>query len=67
MSFPITDWQFWTVTASAVWAVWVVVKPFLPGKREEGATACSHCAVGSGPKCQTAGPELVSLGGRREG
>ena len=45
MSFPWTDWQFWLVTAIAVWGASVIVRPFLPRRRDE--SPCATCAVGA--------------------
>ena len=73
------DWQFWAVTAVALWGVWTIVRPFLPrrfaaGGEEEVAdgSPCGHCA--SGAACvarqerETAAgetPHLVTLGSVR--
>jgi hypothetical protein len=51
MSLPWTDWQFWVVTVVAGWAGWVVVRPFLP-RRKERETPCDHCAVGTAARAR---------------
>jgi len=35
MALPLTDWQFWVVTALAMWGMWMLIRTFLPsrGKR----------------------------------
>ena len=66
MSFPWADWQFWTVTAAAVWGGWTLVRQLLP-RREQNA--CGGCAAGSAAMAKkrpgSEGPPLVVLGGRR--
>lgn len=42
---PIDDWQFWVVSAIAVWGGWMVVRMFWPSRKSEGA--CPSCASGS--------------------
>lgn len=52
MQLPWTDWQFWLVTAAAVGALAIVVRPFLPRRRGEDAP-CAHCAVGTATRAAT--------------
>jgi hypothetical protein len=33
---PLGDWQFWLVTALAVTAAWLVIRPLLPQRRKRG-------------------------------
>ena len=69
MAFPVGDWQFWCVTASAVGAVWLLVKPFL-GRAPQAGGGCAGCSVAGG-RCKplrTAerdGDRLVVLRGGR--
>lgn len=64
MTFPLGDWQFWTVTVAAAGSLWLLVKPFLARDPEGGGGPCSHCGVSKGSPCQrSSGPErLVLLG-----
>ena len=67
MSFPWADWQFWAVTAAAVWGGWALVRQLFPRR---GASACGACASGAAAaakKKPTDEPPLVVLGGRRQG
>ena len=43
---PWLDWQFWAVTAAAVWGLWVLVRQVLPRERSTGP-ACGSCATGA--------------------
>lgn len=44
MGFPLADWQFWSVTACAVGAVWVLVRQVVGGGAGRGAAgACASC------------------------
>ena len=70
MSFPVADWQFWVVTATAVGALWALVRPFLGNDGESTAQApCAKCGTSaSGASCGHSGsaePKLVTLGGNR--
>jgi hypothetical protein len=67
MSFPLGDWQFWAVTASAAGAVWMLVRPFLGPRAGEAADSCQRCGVAaSGAACRGGGGErLVVLGKKR--
>jgi hypothetical protein len=38
---PWTDWQFWTVSAAALIAAFVVIRPLLPSRSSGGA--CRSC------------------------
>jgi hypothetical protein len=63
--FPLGDWQFWAVTASAAGAVWVLLRPFLASGERAGGGPCSHCGVAAGAPCQGGGApreRLVTLG-----
>lgn len=42
MGFPLGDWQFWTVTACALGAVWMLVKPFV-GRNQAPPEPCASC------------------------
>lgn len=42
MGFPLGDWQFWTVTACAAGAVWMLIQPFL-GRGEAPPGPCASC------------------------
>ncbi len=59
MSFPWADWQFWAVTAAAVWGGWTLARQFLP-RRDRNA--CGACAAGSAAVAKK--QPLVVLGGR---
>ena len=71
MTFPLADWQFWSVTAAALGSVWVLVRPFL--QRDTGpAGPCGSCALSQGGRCSSSGAtatsardRLVVLGGKR--
>lgn len=72
MSFPLADWQFWSVTAAALGSVWLLVRPFL--QRDAGpAGPCGSCAQSHGGRCASSGAgkerpgrdRLVVLGDRR--
>lgn len=60
MSFPLGDWQFWTVTAGAVAAVWAIVRPFVRRASPRDAAACAHCKHAA-----TVAPERTEGGGER--
>lgn len=54
---PWHDWQFWLVSALAVWGAWVVARPLLPrgvrtwrvrGRAAEADQSCPGCPSGSG-------------------
>jgi hypothetical protein len=64
MAFPLADWQFWTVTAGALAAVWVVLRPFLRRAAPKDAAPCSHCRHAAPlPDRADAGRErLVTIG-----
>lgn len=47
MSFPLGDWQFWAVTASAAGAAWMLVRPFLADRERPGGEACADCPSGA--------------------
>ena len=66
MSFPVADWQFWTVTITAVGSVWVLVRPFLRRDATPGPGACASCPKAPGGRCTTHEDRerLVVLGGR---
>lgn len=69
------DWQFFVVTAVALWGLWTIVRQFLPaglfgfGKAEpEDTSPCGHCAAGAEciSRLHREGddePRLVTLGG----
>lgn len=42
MGFLLGDWQFWTVTACAAGAVWMLIKPFA-GRGTTPAGPCASC------------------------
>jgi hypothetical protein len=44
MSFPLADWQFWVVTASAAVALWSLVRPFLARAPRGACGSCNGCA-----------------------
>ena len=67
MGFPLGDWQFWSVTACALGALWVLVKPFVGRSDRPAAGACASC-----PKVLRAvegevdgGKKLVTIGKAR--
>ena len=60
MTFPLGDWQFWTVTAGAVAAAWMVVRPFIRRASPKDAAACAHCKHAT-----TIAPERADGGGER--
>jgi hypothetical protein len=41
---PIHDWQFWVVTAAAIFGAITIVRQMIPRK---GAPACGNCAAGA--------------------
>lgn len=55
---PWSDWQFWVVTLLGAGGLYLVIRPFLPRKQEEGA--CPHCASGQAAKKKSR-PRRVSL------
>lgn len=64
-------WQHLVVSAVALWGLWIIVRPFLPGRREEGA-ACENCASGAAAQArrrrdEASGRNLVQLGSGRVG
>lgn len=63
MSFPWTDWQFWTVTVAAAWGLWTVVRQMVPSKDDK---ACAGCASGTAAQAKRTGGAggLVTLGDR---
>lgn len=64
MNFPLTDWQFWTVTTAAVWGFWTVSRQFVPTKDK----ACAGCASGAAAMAKKrpdgSNGGLVTLGDR---
>lgn len=65
MTFPLGDWQFWTVTAGALAAAWVIVRPFLRRASPRDAAGCAHCkhAATIAPEpTEAAGERLVTIG-----
>jgi len=46
---PWRDWQFWLVSALAIWGLWVLARPFIPRRKSAGddEPACPNCASGS--------------------
>jgi len=46
MSLPWTDWQFYVVTAAAVWGAVTLGRQVLPRKDAAGP-ACGGCAAGA--------------------
>lgn len=42
---PLGDWQFWVVTLLGLGSLYLVIKPFLPGKSKSGS--CPHCSSGA--------------------
>jgi hypothetical protein len=66
MNFPLTDWQFWTVTVAAAWGLWTVARQFVPTKDN----ACAGCATGAAAMAKRRAGEgngkggLVTLGDR---
>lgn len=71
MSVPVHDWQFWVVTAAALWGVFTLVRTVWPKRKKsgEGAPPCPRCASGTaacaGKKTEAPAEKLVTLGGRR--
>lgn len=67
MSFPVHDWQFWSVTFAAVGAVWLLVRPFFDSADSPPSGACGNCPQASGERCGPGGgrERLVVLGGDR--
>ncbi len=69
---PWLDWQFYVVTATAVWGAWALLRQLLPRSGPAGP-ACGACAAGAcacARKPQTVatvapGSSLVVLGDRR--
>lgn len=43
---PWFDWQFYVVTAAAVWGAWTLLRQLLPGPASSGP-ACGACASGA--------------------
>lgn len=43
---PWSDWQFYAVTLAFAWAAWMVVRPFVPRRKESGDSSCPNCAAG---------------------
>ncbi|MEY3025346.1 MAG: hypothetical protein RL136_1914 [Planctomycetota bacterium] len=64
-AIPYDDWQFWVVSALALGAVWLVVRPLLPKRRSKSA-ACPGCPSGEAAS-RPARPKHVDLtiGGKR--
>ncbi len=64
MDFPLYDWQFWSVTACAVGAVWMLVRPFLGRSGSPTTGACASCPkILRAVEGEDAGRErLVSIG-----
>lgn len=69
MTFPLGDWQFWAVTASAAGAVWMLVRPFLGARAGDAEDPCRRCTVAAaGAACRDGGgrSRLVVLGERTD-
>ncbi len=46
---PVTDWQFWLVTAIAAAGLWVLIRMFIPKKKPRGKrTTLTVSAKGRG-------------------
>ncbi len=43
---PWLDWQFYVVTAAAVWGAWILLRQLLPSSGPSGP-ACGACAAGA--------------------
>ena len=46
IEMPWLDWQFWTVTAAALWGLWIVGRQLLPAS-DSSSPACGSCATGT--------------------
>ena len=46
MSFPLTDWQFYVVTAIFGLGLWMLIRPLVPSKNQSDS-GCGNCAAGS--------------------
>lgn len=70
MSLPLGDWQFWTVTAFTLGAVWLLVKPSV-SRGETPSGTCASCPkslhAASAPKATSSGrDQLVTIGKLRD-
>ncbi len=68
---PWLDWQFYVVTAAALWGAWALLRQLLPSSGSSGP-ACGACAAGACARKPAAapvapGPPLVMLEDRRRG
>ncbi|MCP3961509.1 MAG: hypothetical protein GY719_27010 [bacterium] len=43
---PWLDWQFWMVTAAALWGAWILVRQLMPVS-DPSSPACASCATGA--------------------
>lgn len=70
------DWQFFVVTAVALWGLWTILRQFLPAglfgeAEQEDTSPCGHCAAGTAcisrvhGQGDDDGPRLVSIGDHR--
>lgn len=60
---PVHDWQFWVVTAAALVALLVVLRPFLPARKGARSSACPGC--GPGQAAARARKTQVTVSGRK--
>lgn len=48
-NLPLSDWQFWLVTALAAGALWILIRMFIPKKKPKGRrTTLTVSAKGRG-------------------
>lgn len=60
MSLPWTDWQFYVVTAAAVWGAVTLGRQILPRGGSSASPACGGCAAGAAACAKRT--DLVQLG-----
>ncbi|MHC4908591.1 MAG: hypothetical protein ACYTF9_02575 [Planctomycetota bacterium] len=41
MNVPIGDWQFWVVTLIAVGGAWLLLRPIIGKRDDDGCTTCA--------------------------
>lgn len=64
-SLPLDDWQFWTATATVGFALWVLLRKFLP--RRGGGAKCPNCPTKKSVDGDHESRAHLTIGGARVG
>lgn len=61
---PWADWQFWAVTAAALAGAWFVLRPLLPGRRDDCGACGPPAARPKRTNLTVGGTDATSAGAR---